>query len=69
MMNMAKIVFVGLLSIASTVALAAGGSERSQEMVKQFRANQERIHGKPPVAAPIDALSDKSATSEQKAKG
>ncbi|MFZ3185637.1 MAG: hypothetical protein WA173_16010 [Pseudomonas sp.] len=67
-MNMTEIVFVGLLSIASTVALAEGGSERSQEMVKQFRANQEKIHGKPPVTAP-DALSDKSATAEQKAKG
>lgn len=59
-MNMLKVVFAGFLVFGSTLALAvedkherpvemteeeSDGAERSMEMQKKFREDQERIHG------------------------
>jgi hypothetical protein len=40
-----QFLFIVFLGAASMVASAEDGSERSLNAVKQFRENQQRIHG------------------------
>ncbi|PWB33286.1 hypothetical protein DCO48_09975 [Pseudomonas sp. SDI] len=37
---------IAALALASTSALAEGGSERSKAFWEQFRLSQEQVHGK-----------------------
>lgn len=61
-MNMSKLLLVILLGISSTTALAAGGSERSLQMIKKFREGQAELKGKQFFARKDDkAAADKAS--------
>ncbi len=56
-----QFLFIVFLGAASMVASAEDGSERSLNAVKQFRENQQRIHGDNAV----EQQKSQSAQSEQ----
>jgi len=59
-MNISKIILASCLVIASSTALAADGSMRSQAMVAKFHADQARIHGTSKPTIQLDTA-DKTA--------
>ncbi|MCY1396183.1 hypothetical protein D3C76_757850 [compost metagenome] len=70
-MSKFELLFVTLLAVGSTSALAEGGSERSQAFWKEFRTSQERIHGSASTFAGTNKApaADVEATGGKPAKG
>lgn len=44
-MKPAPLLLLGLLTVISSAALAADGSERSARLLAEFRQKQQKIHG------------------------
>ncbi|UVJ43082.1 hypothetical protein NVV94_21280 [Pseudomonas sp. LS1212] len=65
-MNRIQVLFITVLALGSTSAMAEGGSERSQAFWKEFRVSQERIHGN---ANSIADSSKKTEVSAEKTRG
>ncbi|MCY1314449.1 hypothetical protein D9M70_650980 [compost metagenome] len=53
-----------IMGLGATIALAEGGSERSTQMVTEFRASQAQLHEKEMVADQ-DNASDAQSAAEQ----
>jgi|GEM_PF-2084402 len=60
-MKLMHILLIGLLSGASSVALADDGGERSRQWLAEFRQQQQQIHSTEAVAQQTPAPSDTPA--------
>ncbi|UVJ41950.1 hypothetical protein NVV94_14735 [Pseudomonas sp. LS1212] len=67
-MNLVKLFLIGVVAIGSTSAMAEDGIERSQAYWKEFRANQEKIHGKPDQPKTSEVAKKKTESSNQLAE-
>ncbi|MDH4562894.1 hypothetical protein [Pseudomonas sp. BN411] len=64
-MNVRKLFLITLFSLGSTAALAEDGYDRSQQMVKEFRASQAELKGKQFFARDSDKASENKADAQQ----
>ncbi|NMY29492.1 hypothetical protein HBO19_26290 [Pseudomonas sp. WS 5021] len=55
------ILFIAVISAASTAALADDGGERSRQLLVEFRQQQQQIHGSQAVTEQTPAPSDTPA--------
>lgn len=67
-MNLAKLFLISVFAIGSATAMATDGMERSQEYLKQFRATQEKIHGKSEETKSSEVAEKKPESSNQSAE-